>query len=510
MEKDPSPQEINVLVALFAEGRLQEAAALAQTMTVRFPLHGFVWMVLGVVLSNMGLNADALPPLQMAAALSPDDARTHSNLGNTLNSLGLLDEAEASCRRALSLNPNFAEAHSNLGNTLKILGRLSEAETSYRRALEIKPDFVVAHYNLGNTLKDQGRLGEAETSYRRALSLNPNFAEAYSNLGNTLKDQGRLGEAETSYRRALQIQPDYAETHSNLGNTLKDLGRLDEAEASYRRALSLNPDFADVYGNLGGVLKDQDKHDEALACFQQQVRLEPGNLIALHQIASLTGNNTERAPIQYVESVFDGYADKFDIHLQQVLKYEAPEKLVALVNKHLMPTSEKWNVLDLGCGTGLVGVTIAPFARHLVGVDLSAKMLKKAHARNLYKRLEHLDLLTMMMSEKASSYDAIVAADVFIYIGKLEEIISEIKRLIAPGGIFAFSVESPDSLSIEAATQGSHQEYQLRNTGRYSHSIEYITRLASANGFLIQEMVATQLRMESNKYVNGYLVIWKG
>jgi len=64
--------------------------------------------------------------------------------------------------------------------------------------------------------------------------------------------------------------------------------------------------------------------------------------------------NTERAPIQYIENVFDSYANTFDTHLRQVLKYQAPEKLVALVTQHSTPTAEKWNVLDLGCGTGLV------------------------------------------------------------------------------------------------------------------------------------------------------------
>jgi len=136
-------------------------------------------------------------------------------------------------------------------------------------------------------------------------------------------------------------------------------------------------------------------------------------------------------------------------------------------------------------------------------------MLEKARAHNLYQRLERLDLLTMMRAEKASSYDVIVAADVFIYLGKLDEIISEIKRLLCPGGFFAFSIEALGGLSNEEVSQGIQREYQLENTGRYSHSTSYINRLAAASGFLVQEMAATQLRMERNKQINGYLVLWK-
>ena len=257
------------------------------------------------------------------------------------------------------------------------------------------------------------------------------------------------------------------------------------------------------------LFRAQGRLDDALACFQQQARIAPENGAAQHQIASLSGKNPERATTQYVESLFDGYANKFDTHLLQGLKYETPEKLVALVAQHATLPAEKWNVLDLGCGTGLAGAAIAPFARHLVGVDLSAKMLEKARARNLYQRLEHLDLLTMMRGEQASSYDVIIAADVFIYIGKLDEVIGEIKRLLCPGGVVAFSIEALEASPDEETSQGGQQQYRLEKTGRYTQSINYINKLASANGFLTRATVATPIRIEGGKPVNGYLVLWR-
>jgi len=150
---NPSPQEINTLAALFTDGRYAEAATLAQTMTERFPLHGFGWKALGTVFKQTGRSADALAPMQQAAALSPGDAEVHSNLGATLHDLGRLHEAEASYRRALQIKPDYAEAHNNLGNTLRDLGRLEEAEASHRRALQINPDYAEAYSNLGVTLR---------------------------------------------------------------------------------------------------------------------------------------------------------------------------------------------------------------------------------------------------------------------------------------------------------------------------------------------------------------------
>jgi predicted O-linked N-acetylglucosamine transferase (SPINDLY family) len=271
----PSPQEIETLVALFTEKRYTEGVPLAQTMTVRYPMHGFGWKALGVMYTNMGRSAEALVPTQKAAELLPSDFQVHSNLGNALRDLGRLVEAEASYRRALAIKPDYANAHSNLGNALRDLGRLGEAEASYRRALEIDPDSANAHSNLGNTLRELGRLVEAEASTRRALELKPDFSEAHSNLGIVLGNLGRPVEAEASYRRALQIKPDYADAHRHLGNTLYGLGRLGEAEASYRRVLQIKPDFAEAHSNLGIVLGNLGRPVEAEASYRRALAINP-------------------------------------------------------------------------------------------------------------------------------------------------------------------------------------------------------------------------------------------
>ena len=170
-KESPGPQEINALVAMFAEGRYAEAADFARAIIERFPQHGFSWKVVGAVFQQMGRIEDALAPMQKAVDQLPNDAEAHHNLGNTLCSLGRLNEAEASFRRALQINPKYAKAYCNLGTTLYDLHRLNEAEVSYRQALQINPKLAVAHYNLANTLQDQGLLEEAEASYRQALQM---------------------------------------------------------------------------------------------------------------------------------------------------------------------------------------------------------------------------------------------------------------------------------------------------------------------------------------------------
>jgi tetratricopeptide (TPR) repeat protein len=256
-EGSPGPGEINALVALFAEGRHAEVAALAQEMTERFPQHGFGWKALGVAFKQMGRDADALAPTQRAATLSPGDAQVHCNLGAVLQGVGRLGEAEASYRRALQIDPDYADAYGNLGVILYASGRLSEAEDNYRRALQIRPDNAMVLSNLGAALQHQGRLDEAEASLRRALQISPDYAEAHNNLGNALKGLNRLGEAEDSFRRALQTSPNFADAHYNLGIILNERGRLKEAEASLQRALQIRPDNAAAQNVLNDILKKQ-------------------------------------------------------------------------------------------------------------------------------------------------------------------------------------------------------------------------------------------------------------
>ncbi|MBI3432853.1 MAG: tetratricopeptide repeat protein [Hydrogenophilales bacterium] len=320
-KKQPSPRELDTLLAAFREGRHAEAVALARTMTEQFPQNEFGWKTLGVVYMQLGSCADALEPMKKAAALSPNDVEAHYNLGVTLQGLGRPQEAESSYRRALRINPHYAdalcnlgvtlrnlghpeeaeknlrkavrikpdyaEAHNNLGATLKDLGRLDAAEASCRQALQLQPHNAAAHSNLGNTLQTLGRLDEAEASYRRALEINPSFTEVLGNLGNVFQELGRMEDAEASYRRALEIKPDYVEAHSSLGVVLQKLGQIEQARISYLRALEIRPEYANAHNNLGSIFQEQDQLGLAEACYRRALEIEPYNIKALENLGKL-------------------------------------------------------------------------------------------------------------------------------------------------------------------------------------------------------------------------------
>ena len=64
------------------------------------------------------------------------------------------------------------------------------------------------------------------------------------------------------------------------------------------------------------------------------------------------------------------------------------------------------NILDVGCGTGLCGALLSPYARRLVGVDLSDRMLDQARERNIYDELVKGEL-TAYLDGCRDAYDVI-------------------------------------------------------------------------------------------------------
>jgi predicted TPR repeat methyltransferase len=489
---EPSQQQLNSLLECYQAGRYVDAEKLSLSITEEFPKHQFAWKVLGAALKQMGRINESLIASQKSVQLDPQDAEAYYNLGVILQELGRLNEAEVSLRQAIALKPNYAEAHINLGVIMNEQGRLDEAGVSLRQAIALKPDYAEAHINLGNTLKELGRLDEAGVSLRQAIALKPDLAEAHNNLSNTLKELGKLDEAEASYRKAIALKPNLAEAHINLGNTLKELGKLDEAEVSLRQAIALKPDLAEAHYNLSNTLKELGKLDETEASYRKAIEFKPDYEEAKHLLSALTGQTTNSAPREYVENLFDNYAINFENSLINKLEYKTPNLITEfIVAKN--PNIQLGSVLDLGCGTGLIGDEIKKYCSNLEGVDLSKSMLEKASAKNIYDKLEHKDIIEYLSTEDLD-FNYFISADVLIYVGELSEIFKLIKSRNKLKGKFIFSTEHTD-----------RDGFFLEQTGRYSHSLKYIESLCNKFGYKLSHFEKTNLRKDKDKFIIGGL-----
>ena len=194
---------------------------------------------------------------------------------------------------------------------------------------------------------------------------------------------------------------------------------------------------------------------------------------------------------------FDDYASYFDEKLVGSLGYRVPQAIAELLG-HLLSETARGSlaILDAGCGTGLCGPHLRPWAKRLDGVDLSSKMLERAARRGAYDHLERAEL-TAFISASPHVYDAIVAAGVFVYFGDLRDVGTAAAARLRPGGLLVFSVAalSPD-------TSG---DWRINPSGRYAHSERYVRRIAEDIGFDVRYLAEAVARHDSGRPVPSLL-----
>jgi len=475
-------------------GRLQEAAEIYRQVVAMQPRNPEALRLLGMIARQQGRLDEAIELIEKSIAIEPARAEAYHNLGDALRSAGNLDAAAAAYARACQLRPDWAEAHGAMGNLLRDQGKLEAAAAAYSRAIALRPELPVGHFNLARVLHDQGQLAEALAAYRKAIQLKPDWADAHNKLANVLWDTGNLDEALTAYARAIELHPDHPAANWSMAKILLEQGQTERAIEFFRKAVQLNPNNAKAHFNLGDALIKAGRLDEARQAFAAAMQLEPDNPKGRFRLAALSGDGSATtAPANYVLDLFDHYAPTFEKHLVEQLQYRVPEQMLQAI---LAATPQRnFDVLDLGCGTGLCGQQIRPYAKRLVGVDLAPAMIQAAAARGIYDDLLTQDVLAAL-SDHPDNYDLILAGDVLIYIGDLSALMPAVARALRPDGLFAFSIENH-------AGEG----FFLHSEERFAHSIHYVRAQASAAH--LQEISAqrTILRKQAGVEANGWIIV---
>jgi predicted TPR repeat methyltransferase len=481
-------------VELHQQGRLPLAQALYRQVLELNPRQFDALHLLGVIARQQGETATAIDLISRALEINSGQAAPHCNLGVALLDAGRADEALASHERALALNPSYALAWSNRGNALRKLGRLEQALESYQRALQIQPQYAEAHCNRAIVLQDMGLYLDALGAAEAALDLKDRNADAWLARGNALHCLRYLPEAVESFDRAIHLRPDWAEAYNAQGASLQRLGEFAAALDCYDQALRHRPDYALAHYHRGNALRSLERREEAIAAYRAALAHGDNPETIAFALASVGEGETPAAlPNDYVRSLFDQYANHFDQHLTEVLGYQTPAVLDALL-RHVAPSTELATV-DLGCGTGLCGPYLRACSRRLDGVDLSQPMLDKAAERGLYDELACADLLTYLQGH-TGAWDLAVAADVFVYIGDLAPVFRAVHAALRPGGRFCFSVEAGDGA-----------DYVLRPSNRYAHTLDYLRRLAAATGFTVLATQALEARQENGNPIAAHALV---
>ena len=385
-------------------------------------------------------------------------------LGMAKHQMGRSDEGVALIEEAVARQPGFAGYHNNLGNIYMGRGEVDKALSAYQQATELAPDNADLHNNLGALYKAQRRFDEAHAAYERAMALNPRHINALNNMGLLYAEQGNRAGAITYYVKALELLPGDSSARRLLGTTYYAMGRIADAGEVYRQWLEQEPDHP----------------------------------TARHMYAACTGQGVpERAPDDYVEQAFDHFAESFESVLNERLNYKAPQLCADMLTRHLPPSQRQYVMLDAGCGTGLCGSLMAPWAKVLAGVDLSKGMLDRAQTKGVYSDLYKAEL-TEFLTLSPRQWDVVLSADTLCYFGDLAKVIAATAGSLKPGGTLVFTVE--------ALPANANLPHQIQPHGRYAHHQQHVVEVLSAAGLNLLDMEAVILREEGGKPVNGWLV----
>jgi len=264
------------------------------------------------------------------------------------------------------------------------------------------------------------------------------------------------------------------------------------------QVLETAPGFATAWFALASIREAMGDRDGAIAAFSaaRDADREDYHGARLHLARLGVGEATPSMTGVYVRRLFDQHAPDFDTALVERLEYCGPELLLQAVRTIKGTRLRLGSVLDLGCGTGLGGAAFRPFCDWLVGVDISPGMIEQARAKGLYDRLVVSDLLEFLTAEAGASHHLVLAADVFVYCSDLAPIAIAVAKVLAPGGLFAFTVETHDEPGV-----------RLQGTLRYAHSEPHVREAIAAAGLELRQLTAASTRNEKGAPVSGLLVV---
>jgi predicted TPR repeat methyltransferase len=408
---------------------------------------------------------------------------------------GRLTEAASSLNDLVAAHPGDGRVYIAGWLLASKAGNTEAAYQSAARAVALAPKAANAHYSLSKAEQERGNIDAARRSIDAALALAPNhlqFLELAVNLANAHSDHVSR---ERYLRAAFAHDEKIPGIRSMIGNALRFQNKFDESEAWFVDAVAADPNDADGHAGLAHIAFQRDDQHKALAHITEALRTRPADEAFLYLKTIFSGETPLQQPEGMTRGLFDRYANRFDSHLVGTLKYRVPQ-LIAEKVLSLYP-DRKLNILDLGCGTGLLGAALGPIDGYFVGVDLSRPMLEVAHKHAVYSRLHNVNLLDALDATDANEYEVIVAGDVFIYVGALEAAIANSFKVLRSGGWLFFSCET-------APADGEY--LVLHKTMRYAHTIAYVKRLLADAGFAPPSIDEIDLRLEKTDPIPGFLV----
>jgi 2-polyprenyl-6-hydroxyphenyl methylase / 3-demethylubiquinone-9 3-methyltransferase len=153
------------------------------------------------------------------------------------------------------------------------------------------------------------------------------------------------------------------------------------------------------------------------------------------------------------------------------------------------------NIVDIGCGGGILTESLAKMGATLTGIDMNASVIETAKLHQLLSSLQIEYLHTSvenLAAERAEQYDAVTCLELLEHVPNPLSIIESCASLVKPGGDLFFSTLNRTVKSYALAILAAEYVFQLlpKNTHDYAKFIKpselaYFLRQA---GLRVQEL----------------------
>jgi len=137
----------------------------------------------------------------------------------------------------------------------------------------------------------------------------------------------------------------------------------------------------------------------------------------------------------------------------EVWNWESPagkvrwKRRVEMLSNALRPGSQ---VLELGCGTGYFTAELIRMDVHITAIDISPELIEEANLKINAKNVQFLVENAYQTSFNNEQFDAIIGSSILHHL-EIRKAVSEIFRLLKPGGVIAFT--EPNMLNPQIALQ---------------------------------------------------------
>lgn len=221
----------------------------------------------GRMLAAAGRHEEALPHLQLATRLEPNNRQGWQLLGQTLAALGRRDEADVALARFQQLNEEEGSltekrerfetetedpAAKAILEARKLMAdeRWDDALEVLRSEIDLAPDEIRPRLLESRVLLLAGRNDEALAKAEEIVKRFPEEPDAYYQRGTVHLAMEHRTSAEEDFRVALELAPDHVPAMNDLAVLLTVRGERAEAERLLERVLELRPDDAQAKSNL--------------------------------------------------------------------------------------------------------------------------------------------------------------------------------------------------------------------------------------------------------------------